>query len=71
MLVLARKTGEGIQIADNVTVKVLNVAGGGVCLGIEAPEDVPIHREERELENSEAVAGLQNRKREDAPVPGS
>ena len=46
MLVLARKCGEAIRIADNITVRVLEVKGGLVKLGIEAPRQVAVHREE-------------------------
>ncbi len=46
MLVLSRKRGEGIVIGDGVTVTVLEVHGGRVKLGFNAPAEVPIHREE-------------------------
>lgn len=46
MLVLSRKEGERLVIDENIVVTVLHVAGGGVRLGIEAPRDVPVHREE-------------------------
>jgi carbon storage regulator len=46
MLVLTRKCGETIRIGDNVTVTVLRVNAGSVRLGIAAPSDVAIHREE-------------------------
>ena len=46
MLVLSRKEGERIQIADAITLTVLSVHGGRVRLGFVAPADVPIHREE-------------------------
>lgn len=46
MLVLTRRTNESIIINENVEIVVLNVQGGRVRLGIEAPVDVPIHREE-------------------------
>ena len=46
MLVLTRKLGENIRIGDNVKVTVLELKGGQVKLGIEAPPDIPIHREE-------------------------
>ena len=46
MLVLSRKKGERIQIGDTVSVTVLDVHGGTVRLGINAPASVPIHREE-------------------------
>jgi len=46
MLVLSRKTGEGVIIAGNVRVVVLGVQGDRVKLGFEGPAHVPIHREE-------------------------
>ena len=52
MLVLSRKVGERIRIGDKVTVTVVRVTGGGVRLGIEAPAEMPVIREElhQELE---------------------
>jgi carbon storage regulator len=46
MLVLSRKLGEAIVIGDGVTIKVMAVDGGRVKLGVVAPLDVPVHREE-------------------------
>ncbi len=46
MLVLSRKVGEAIVIGDGITVTVLSVQGDRVKLGIAAPAEVPIHREE-------------------------
>ena len=46
MLVLSRKIGERIWIGDKISVTVVRVAGGGVRLGIEAPDDLPVVREE-------------------------
>jgi len=46
MLVLTRKIGERIRIGDTVTVRVLEVRGTQVRLGVEAPADVRIYREE-------------------------
>jgi carbon storage regulator len=46
MLVLTRKVGEKIRIGDNVTVTLVRIQGDKVRLGIEAPRDVPVHREE-------------------------
>ncbi len=46
MLVLSRKSGEAITIGDGVTVTVLGVEGGRVRLGLVAPREVPIHRQE-------------------------
>lgn len=46
MLILTRKVGEMIRIGDAVTVRVLEVRGSQVRLGVEAPGDVRIFREE-------------------------
>jgi len=46
MLVLSRKENQQIIIGDNIVVRVLQVEGGRVRLGIEAPAEVPIRREE-------------------------
>jgi carbon storage regulator len=46
MLILTRKKGESIAIGDNIQVQVLNVKGGQVRIGIDAPRDVQINREE-------------------------
>ena len=46
MLVLTRKIGEQIRIGDTVIVRVLEVRGSQVRLGVDAPADVRIYREE-------------------------
>lgn len=46
MLVLSRELGESIIINNNVVVSVVRVRGGKVKPGIEAPNDVPVHRKE-------------------------
>lgn len=46
MLVLSRKNGEAIRIAASVEVRVLEIRGGQVKLGISGPRGIPIHREE-------------------------
>lgn len=46
MLVLTRKVGQSIRIAENITVTIIEVGRGRVRLGIAAPQDVPVHREE-------------------------
>ncbi len=47
MLILTRKKGEAIAIGDNIQIQVLNVKGGQVRIGIDAPRDVRVNREER------------------------
>lgn len=46
MLVLSRKHGEAIVVGDNITVTVVAIEGGRVRLGITAPSELPVHREE-------------------------
>lgn len=46
MLVLSRKCGEKIVINNNVVLTVVDIRGDKVRLGIEAPQDVPVHRME-------------------------
>ena len=46
MLVLSRKLGEKIVIGDNICITVVDIDRGKIRLGIEAPRDVPIFRQE-------------------------
>jgi carbon storage regulator len=46
MLILSRKMGESIHVGDSVTVTVLGVARGQVKIGIEAPRELTVHRDE-------------------------
>jgi carbon storage regulator len=46
MLILTRRVGETLMIGDDVTVTVLAVRGSQVRLGVNAPKDVGVHREE-------------------------
>ncbi len=46
MLILTRKVGESINIGDNIKIQVVEIKGKQVRLGIEAPSDLKIHREE-------------------------
>ena len=62
MLVLARKLGESIVIADNITVKVVSVENGVVKLGIDAPREISIIRSEliEEVTESNKAAVLEH-----------
>ena len=46
MLILTRRVGETLMIGDSVTITVLGVKGNQVRLGVNAPKDVSVHREE-------------------------
>jgi carbon storage regulator len=46
MLILTRRVGETVVIGDDITVTVLGVKGNQVRLGVNAPKDVAVHREE-------------------------
>lgn len=60
MLVLTRKLGESIAIDDHIKIRVVQIKGKQVRLGIEAPKDTKIHREEVYLaiqnQNQESVS---------------
>ena len=59
MLILSRKVGEAIIIAGNIKIRVLENKGGLVKLGVEAPDQVIVHREEiylRILEENKKAA---------------
>jgi carbon storage regulator len=59
MLVLTRKPGEGIVIGDDIIIKIIEMKGGGIRIGIEAPVDRKIYRQEIydriSLQNREAL----------------
>lgn len=46
MLVLTRKAGESINIGDDIVIRIMDVKGRSVRVGIEAPKNMAIHREE-------------------------
>lgn len=64
MLVLTRKNGESIRVGDGIIIKVLEHTSNQVRIGITAPQEVPIHREEIyskiQAENRAAAEGSDN-----------
>jgi len=46
MFVIPRKTGESIVLGDDITIRVIEIRGDKVRLGIEHPVEVPVHRRE-------------------------
>jgi carbon storage regulator len=64
MLILSRRTGESIRIGDEVMITVLQTKGGQVKIGIDAPRDVAVHREEIYLR----MKGEMNRQVATAPA---
>lgn len=65
MLVLTRKVDQGIVIAGNIYIRVLGVDGDRVKIGIAAPREIPVLREEL-LERDKANAGTNNTGKEHA-----
>lgn len=54
MLVLSRKVGERIWIGEDISVTVVRITGGGVRIGIEAPSETPVVREELKVKLEQA-----------------
>jgi carbon storage regulator len=60
MLILTRRVGETLMIGDDVTVTVLGVKGNQVRIGVNAPRDISVHREEiYERIKAEQVGGVE------------
>ena len=64
MLILTRKEGESLRLGDDITVTVVSVKGGNVRVGITAPRELAVHREEIYQKISEDEAAS-------SPKPGS
>ena len=62
MLILTRRIGETLMVGDEVTVTVLGVKGNQVRIGVNAPKEVAVHREE-------IYQRIQKEKGGDEPVP--
>ena len=64
MLILTRRIGETLIIGDDVNITVLGVKGNQVRLGINAPKDVSVHREEIYLRIQQEKEGVEEQKEE-------
>ncbi|MGV0005202.1 MAG: carbon storage regulator CsrA [Candidatus Porifericomitaceae bacterium WSBS_2022_MAG_OTU9] len=55
MLILTRRVGEALVIGDDVSITILGIRGNQVRVGVDAPKDVVVHREEiyRKIKDSE------------------
>ncbi len=70
MLILTRRVGESLVVGDDVTITVLGVKGNQVRMGINAPKDIPVHREEIyyriKKEQADAARDQSNVERDDS-----
>lgn len=71
MLILTRRVGETLMIGDQVTVTVLGVKGNQVRMGINAPKELAVHREEifQRLQGKDATTGTASATNADTATP--
>ncbi|MCZ6640227.1 MAG: carbon storage regulator CsrA [Gammaproteobacteria bacterium] len=67
MLILTRRVGETLMIGDDITVTVLGVKGNQVRVGVNAPREIAVHREEI----YERIQKEKNGESDANPLPGS
>ncbi|RMF15946.1 MAG: carbon storage regulator [Gammaproteobacteria bacterium] len=67
MLILTRRVGETLMVGDDVTVTVLGVKGNQVRIGVNAPKEVAVHREEiyQRIQRERAMQGGHDAGQED------
>jgi len=72
MLILSRRTDESIVIGDEVTITILSVKGKQVRVGITAPPDVSVHREEiyQQIQSGEQEASAVEAAPNETPTEG-
>ena len=75
MLTLTRRVGETLVVGDDVSIKVLGIKGNHICIGINAPKDVSVYREELyrriQRERREQAGEMSNSKSKLEVVAGS